>query len=67
MIKHYFLCLSLTALLMSCAEPQSSSASVPKEDMSKGYVVLEENIDLLVDRFNNFEDSLKLVFIVGPT
>ena len=66
MIKRYF-CLGLTALLLSCAEPQSSAMTALEEDKTKSYVVLTENIDQLVDRFNSFEDSLKLVFIVGPT
>ena len=66
MIKRYF-CLGLTALLLSCAEPQSSAMSALEEDMTKRYVVLDEKIDQMADRFNSFEDSLKLVFIVGPT
>lgn len=66
MIKRYFY-LGLTALLLSCAEPQSSAVSALEEDMTKSYAVLDENIDQMVDRFNSFEDSLKLVFIVGPT
>lgn len=67
MIKRYFLCLSLTALLLSCTQPQSSSTSVSDKERTKNYVVLHESIDPLIDRFNSVEDSLKLVFIVGPT
>ena len=65
MIKRYLLCLSVSALLLSCAEPPSSSAT--KEPMSKDYVELDETIAPLIARFNSLDDSLKLVFIVGPT
>ena len=66
MTKHFFLGLSLTVLLLSGTQPASSVAATKKAEI-QNYIVLGENIDELVGAFNQFENALKLVFIVGPT
>ncbi len=67
MTKHFFLGLSLTVLLLSGTQPQLSAAAATKKAEIQNYIVLGENIDELVGEFNQFENALKLVFIVGPT